>query len=427
MALVDAYDSDSSDASNSAEDKRKLRNSNESVRRKKSRRIGKGPWAKWESSSEEEEKGSEEVIDYTDLDLGSSIDKSDTDVIEKSFFLGKREKDYQGRGILYPPVDIDIDLKRKALTFECFLPKKKIHEYKGHKKGTNSLRFIPGTGHLLLSGGNDNVVNIWDFYHDRELLRNYQGHSMPVRDLNFSHDGKSFGSISYDRWLKVWDTEKGDVSFRLHLNSFPNCLAFNPIDKNQLIVGLSNSEIQHYDLRVAEKNGLIQTYDHHQGSIIALNYFPDGTKILSSSEDKTVRIWNNQINIPIKQISDTKQHSMPWINIHPQHDCFSTQSMDNTIYSYSMNPKYRRKMGHTFKGHTTAGYGIHFDFSPDGRYVVSGDAKGRVFIWDWKTTKLLKTLKPLGNELPITCVQWNPQQTSKICCSGNDGRIVIYD
>ena len=349
MSLVQGYDSPSSDEDVISRENKRTKRSKSDLKVNRQKRKGKGPWAKWESSSDEEEFESTNSYLTYKLDLGND-EQVASSTNEKSSFFGKNEKDYQGRGILFPPIDVDVDFKRESSSIQCFLPKQKIYEYPGHKSGCTTLRFIPGSGHLLLSGGNDTIINIWDFYHDRELLRSYEGHSMTIKNVNFDPDGTTFASASYDKWVKIWNTEDGTVSSRLRFSSVPNCITFNPTDKNQLVVGLSNSEIRHYDLRVSEKNGLIQTYDHHQGSILALKYFPDGTKLISSSEDKTVRIWENQINIPIKQISDTAQHSMPWIDVNPTSKYFSTQSMDNTIYTYSMTPKYKRNNKKTFKG-----------------------------------------------------------------------------
>ena len=35
-------------------------------------------------------------------------------------------------------------------------------------------------------------------------------------------------------------------------------------------------------------------------------------------------------------------------------------------------------------GHFSTGFNIQLDFTPNGKYVLSGDSKGKVYIWEWK-------------------------------------------
>ncbi|KAL3235083.1 Pre-mRNA-processing factor 17 [Nakaseomyces bracarensis] len=402
--------------------KRKIKFSKRELKQRRQERKERN--ARGNSDDELVYRGS--TIDKSDSegDAGDENDKIDENTQETSTFYGTQERDYQGRSFLFPPLDVDIDFNKKVM--KCYLPKKVIYRYKGHYNGTTALKMLPETGHLFLSGGNDNKVKIWDFYHERKCLRDYVGHSKPIKTIDFTADAKQMLSGSFDHSLKIWDTETGKVSKRVHLHSIPNSAEFRPTNSNEFVVGLSSSKIQHYDTRVSEKNGLVQVYDHHLSSILSVKYFPDGSRFISSSEDKTVRIWNNQVNIPIKQISDTTQHSMPYLGIHPERSYFCAQSMDNVIYTFGMKPKYKRHPNKKFSGHSSAGYGIGFTFSPDGRFLCSGDAKGGVYLWDWNSTNMLKSMN-IPSKTPVTQVVWHPKETSKVLCSGPDGRIFVLD
>ena len=58
-------------------------------------------------------------------------------------------------------------------------------------------------------------------------------------------------------------------------------------------------------------------------------------------------------------------------------------------------------------------------------YLISGDADGKLFIWDWKTTKLLNKFKAHDN-VCISCL-WHPHETSKVATAGWDGVIHYWD
>lgn len=435
---ISSYDSENS----TMRPKRNAKLGKVELKRRKLQRKGKGPWGSWSSSEEEEEEKNDEraytlkegLLGDGDGEFNEDDDNEDEEneipfenetstLYDTQYKSNKSNK----KGLLAPLEDGSINLHKPALSFKCYLPKRILHTYDGHVDGCNALKFLPKTGHLFITGGNDDTIKLWNFYGDKKCVRDYKGHSKAVKTLTFVNDGSSFISSSFDQTVKVWDTESGKVTKRLKFKSIPNAVDSRPLnDGNEIIVGLSNSKIMHYDIRVQEKNGLVQQYDHHLSSILALKYFPDGSKFISSSEDKTVRIWNNQINIPIKQISDTTQHSMPTLDIHPSENYFCTQSMDNSLYSYSMKPKYKRHPNKVFRGQKSSGYGIGLTFSPDGHYICSGDIRSKMLIWDWTTTKLLKTISIPGKK-PITQMAWHPQETSKILCTGVDGKIYMLD
>ena len=58
-------------------------------------------------------------------------------------------------------------------------------------------------------------------------------------------------------------------------------------------------------------------------------------------------------------------------------------------------------------------------------YIVSGDADGKLYIWDWKTTKLYSKFKA-HDDVCISAI-WHPHETSKVATAGWDGVIKFWD
>ena len=217
----------------------------------------KGPWAKYEefrpdatsSGSEAEE---ELEVEYEEDEIepqptapqtkaGTAYEETG-DGKESNEFQGSQEFDYLGRTYMHVPQDLDIDL-RKDLTLserKNYVPKKIIHTWKGHSKPITQTRFFPDSGHLLLSASADSKVKIWDVYHQRELLRTYSGHTKAVTDIDLTPTGGHFMSASYDRQMKLWDTETGACLSRFSTGATPHVLRINPASPHEFLAGMSD-------------------------------------------------------------------------------------------------------------------------------------------------------------------------------------------
>ncbi|CUM63306.1 uncharacterized protein PRCAT00000877001 [Priceomyces carsonii] len=413
-------------------------------KRIKRRRINKrdpedlnylGPWAKLES--EEDEKiiinaDKEDIIveeNRVSLEekgyVSDSSSEAEDDEENTSEFVGSSQFDYLGRSYMHVPKDIGISLTKDVGSIENFVPKKVIYTFNGHLKGVNKLEFFPKSGHLLLSGGNDGKIKLWSLYGKRELLRIYSGHDLSVKDVTFNSTGTQFLSCSFDKRINLWDTETGRILKTIRVKATPNALKFNPNNENEFLVGLANRNIEHYDLTSSDLQTPIQVYDHHLGAINSLLIIENGSRFMSTSDDKSVKFWDWQINIPVKSISDPSLHSMPCSAIYPGCNYIALQNMDNSIKVIQGHGKYRFNKKKVFRGHNVAGYGIELDISPDGKIIMSGDSKGNGYFWDWKTTKLIKKL-PVSNKL-IKCIRFHPQESSKVIMAGASGEIFYCD
>ncbi|ANB12632.1 Cdc40p [Sugiyamaella lignohabitans] len=414
----------------------------------------KGPWAKFKEESTSSDEYEDEVDEEDEEEDAAAATKTNDKAVEDSEtaeakdtvspsepttatststsetgettqFHGSTERDYLGRTYMFVPQDLDINLRKEPGQEEWFIPKKKIHTWRGHAGGVTGLRFFPQSGHLLLSAGNDSKIRLWDVYHDRELLRSYSGHAKAVKDIDFSPDGTQFLSCSYDRTIKLWDTETGTCISRFGRgNSVANSIRFNPRPEHshEFVAAMANKKILQFDIRTQE---IVQEYDHHLEAVNTITFVDDNHRFMTTSDDKSIRVWDWGVNVPIKFISDPLQHSMPSVKLHPSGKHVAAQSMDNRILVFGATDRFKANRKKEFTGYNNPGFATEVSFSPDGRYLMSGDSEGFAFFWDWKTTAVRRKLK-VHNSL-VTCISAHPQETSKVATAGLDSPIHYWD
>ena len=306
-----------------------------------------------------------------------------------------------------------------------------------------------------------------------------------MRDVNFVADGSRFVSVGYDKIVRLWDTETGQVLRTLDNGKQHYCGTFHPAhDKqNVLMTGCQDKKVYQWDLDTGDvlqarigsfgcfvcalrcagwgwaldgafcdqQRRLVaarttnvnkttqpptkqpnpqptkQEYNYHLGPVNAVCFYDEGRRFVSSSDDKTLRCWEFGIPVQIKLVADPSMHSMPSLQLSPNAQTILAQSLDNQIVSYTVSKdRFKQNRKKTFKGHNTAGYACQVGFSPDGKYVLSGDGEGRAFFWEWSHPyKIVRTIK--AHEGVCIAAAWHPTETSKVITAGWDGQIKMWD
>ncbi|CAG8564798.1 10311_t:CDS:10, partial [Dentiscutata heterogama] len=382
-----------------------------------------GPWAGYEGENIGTAVGPPEGAIPKKADADVSSKKQIEVGQEKTLFHGKSEFDYQGRTYMHVPQDLDVNLLGEPGSQECFIPKRCIHTWSGHTKGVSAIRFFPKSAHLILSASMDTKVKIWDVYHDRRCLRTYMGHNKAVRDITFSNDGKRFLTASYDKYIKLWDTETGQCIKSFTTGKIPYVIKFNPDEDKQniFLAGCSDKKIVQFDINTGE---VTQEYDQHLGAVNTITFVDENRRFVTTSDDKTLRAWEFDIPVVIKYIAEPHMHSMPAVTLHPNKKWLACQSLDNQIVVYGAKDRFRMHRKKRFTGHLVAGYACQVNFSPDGRFIMSGDSEGNIWYWDWKSCKVLKKYKAHDNVV-IGC-EWHPHETSKVATCSWDGLIKLW-
>lgn len=171
---------------------------------------------------------------------------------------------------------------------------------------------------------------------------------------------------------------------------------------------------------------MCQEYNYHLGAVNSVTFVDEGRRFVSTSDDKKVLVWDYDIPVPIKYISDPEMHSMPSVTLSPNGTVFAGQSMDNAIKCFQAKDKFKELKNKQFKGHANAGFACQIGFSPDDKFIMSGDGEGKLWFWDYGTKRVLKKLQAHDSG-PCMGAIWHPVEASKVATCGWDGAVKLWD
>ncbi|KAI0012336.1 WD40-repeat-containing domain protein [Xylariaceae sp. FL0662B] len=173
-----------------------------------------------------------------------------------------------------------------------------------HQAGVNALALERFDGRILVSGGLDASIKLWDLEqcgnpskaHTYTPLatipRSEQAHRFGITHLSFyPFDPAAFLSTSYDQSLKLWSTDTTKLSASFTLGSKVYTHAISPIASHLLVAcGTQHPAVRLVDLRSGSN---VQSLAGHAGAILATSWSPRHEHVLATgSVDGTVKIWD---------------------------------------------------------------------------------------------------------------------------------------
>ncbi len=167
--------------------------------------------------------------------------------------------------------------------------------------GKSAVQFSPDEK-LIISGGSDKLVKIWDVAAGKELKR-FAGHESEINAVSFSADGKYALSAGGKVWgnkdstIRVWEVATGKEirKFEGHTGAI-FCAAFSP-DGKYIVSGSSDKTIRLWDVASGKE---LKTLTGHTRSVSSVVFSKNGKMILSACGDYLVKLWDVQTGKEIK-------------------------------------------------------------------------------------------------------------------------------
>ncbi|KAG8725036.1 hypothetical protein FRC09_009636 [Ceratobasidium sp. 395] len=275
--------------------------------------------------------------------------------------------------------------------------------FHGHNRGVDAVAYSPDGAHIV-SSSFDETIRVWDAQPNHFSGQPHaNGHLDSVNSISCSPDGARFVSSSLDKTICIWDIHTGQmIGEPMKSDVSVSSIAYSP--NGEYIACGSNSPFpdsasRHYgihfwDLRTGHVAG--SPLGDHAKPITSIAYSPDGAKIISGSEDKTLRLWDVHEYRMVRQPFEGHTDIVTSVAYSPDGEYVVSGSHDLTVQVWEVSTG--RAAIEPLIGHTRSVCCVAF--SPDGKHVASGSSDSTIRVWDIATGEMMRQLKqePYGTQ-----------------------------
>ena len=165
--------------------------------------------------------------------------------------------------------------------------------------------------------------------------------------------------------------------------------------------------------------GLVKTLIGHNQDVIAIAITPDGKQLVSSSWDKTIKVWNLRTGQVLLTIETSLVNNA--LAVTPDGKKLISASTDIKIWHLQTGEELLTLTGHQKAVNSLA-------VTADGQYLISGSSDNTIKTWHLQTGQELLTLtgrsESINGEVRSVAVSPNGSQ---IISGSADGKIKVWD
>ena len=287
----------------------------------------------------------------------------------------------------------------KTLTEYDINKSERINNLTGHEQGIWTCDYSPSQDGLIVSGGNDNLVKLWDFK-TQKCIETLKNHDKAIYDVQFSTDGKLVGSCSKEM-ICIFDManlshplEVIDLPNKSPKNGFIYCLNFTE-DNNSIVTGFIDGTIFAHrigtgiedDIKFKLLPNYIETYkeeDDYSKCVYSLDKFHhDDTKLMLSHSDGSVRIYEMDLESRKMKLKDQFYYFTSPVTSS------DSSSDDKTIMACGKDRSCEiwdidthKEIRYTLSGHTGVISACKFIKNGKNNRVITGSYDNTIRIWN---------------------------------------------
>ena len=312
----------------------------------------------------------------------------------------------------------------------CRSSTKCSYKWEGHKKVAECLDWHPRYPNLLLSAGFDGLCKIWDVPlrpGDTSCLMSHPPHSAQAVSTAKWLSTATGISGGYDNTVVMTDYIAMRQSSRRVHSGHVTALRPHPSDQNLFVSGDAHANVCLWDIRTEKP---VSKYLGAGGRVLDLEFINGGKELVGSADivrknagSKMLLVWETSSAIVKSRQIYNEPFTCPCLRTIGS--SFLAQSNAGYIVIFNTNAPFRLSKYKRFEGHMIEGYRTQFDVSPDHTHLCSASADGKLYYYQYRSTRLIKSIY-IGPS-PTIAVAWHPFISSRVACSSWDGTITVCD
>jgi len=191
----------------------------------------------------------------------------------------------------------------------------------GNDAAVNAIVYL--AGHQAIAGYANGGLIRWDLSSGQPVMaygpstgKDSFGHTRAVNAAAVSPNGVYLLSASDDGTILVWAVEDGTVvnEFKGH-NSGVTSIRFNATGTRAVSGGRDNGSVILWNVEGnigarTSRDSQIRTFSGHDGTITAVDFSHDGSKILTAATDGTLRLWDTTTGFEVRRFAISEPHGI---------------------------------------------------------------------------------------------------------------------